>query len=103
MFFFSSVLFAAKLAIAPPIAIPTIESASSEVLTTVATKTPSAPAVLTIKTLRNLIPALSASTPSVTCLIVLVAAVWPEPHPVIVVAISNSAVNFLKVLAMAKD
>jgi multisubunit Na+/H+ antiporter MnhF subunit len=59
-------------------------------------------AVLTIKTLRNFMPLLSASTPSVICLIVLVTAVWPEPHPVIVVAIIISAVNFLKVLAMAK-
>jgi hypothetical protein len=47
-------------------------------------------------------PALSASTPSVTCLIVLVAAFWPEPHPVIVVATINNTANFLKVLAMAK-
>jgi len=66
---------------------PVIASDSSDQLTNVPTSTASFVAVLTINTLRNLISALCASTPSVTCLKFLVTAFWPEPQLVTAVEI----------------
>jgi hypothetical protein len=88
------------------IEIDVIASDSSAQLTKVATKTAVPVSSFTINRLRILIFSLCPSTPSVTCLICVVAAVLPEPHPVNKVnerAIENTPINFLKIELVESD